>query len=469
MSVFSSPEYSLSFPPKKRTALSVQEWLTVGFCAALPAKLSFAYICLLPALLLFWLNAYRGAVTLKKEWLTLHGRLIFFLIYAGIAAGVGLNPAKSLQSLGALSALSTTCFLIAWYIGRYGFTSLLVTFLAGQAIASTNTLLTYGSHGLIPRFFLSDISQAGQLAIGLVLGFGWFFELHTSVKQRGSARFLCWPLSLFGIGLSLAFFSTPRQFPFFAAIFSLVFIRNIQLILAACENKRRLVALLHLFFPLIALGLVVNLKRGPWIGAWAGIMLILLIRRPHVLFGYLGLTAIAVALFKPISDRLGATIDHFFIPGGRSVIWSIGWTLIQQFPLGIGWKNSQILRSFSYNIPPELTHFHNNLINLIVETGVLGAALYVWWIGSVCSTTMRATLPDIGAKDGSAAPFHKQYLTLKALRANNPAWLAVVAPLLAWQLAGIFEYNIGDKEVILAIYIVIGLGYAMTSAESSRD
>lgn len=469
MSVFSSPEYSLSFPPKKRTALSVQEWLTVGFCAALPAKLSFAYICLLPALLLFWLNAYRGAVTLKKEWLTLHGRLIFFLIYAGIAAGVGLNSGKSLQSLGALSALSTTCFLVAWYTERYGFTGLLVTFLGGQAIASINTLLTYGSNGLIPRFFLADLSQAGQLAIGLVLGYGWFSGLHTSVNQRVSARSLCWPISLFAVGLSLAFFSTPRQFTFFAVIFSLILLRNIQLIRASSENKRRLVALLNIFFPLIVLGLVVNLKRGPWFGAWAGIMLILVIRRPRFLLGYLGLTAIAVALLKPVSDRLGATIDHFFIPGGRSVIWSIGWTLIQQFPVGIGWKNSQILRNFSYNIPPELTHFHNNLINLTVETGVLGTALYIWWIGSVCSTTMRANFRSIGAKKGSAGTSHRQYLTLEGLRENNTAWLAVVAPLLAWQLAGIFEYNIGDKEVILAIYIVIGLGYAIASAKLSRD
>jgi hypothetical protein len=43
--------------------------------------------------------------------------------------------------------------------------------------------------------------------------------------------------------------------------------------------------------------------------------------------------------------------------------------------------------------------------------------------------------------------------------------LGVIPPLLAWQIAGLFEYNIGDKEVILAIYIVIGLAYALTKTD----
>jgi O-antigen ligase len=455
----------LLFPPKEVTAISMQEWLTIGFCATLPFKLSFAYLFLIPALLFFWFNAYQGIVSIKREWLSLHYRFLFFIIYAGIVACTGFNPLKSLQSLCTLSLLSTTCFLIAWYVQRYGFISLLVPFLGLQAMGSINTLLTYGSHGSIPRIFLGDLTQAGQLAIGSVLGFSCFLDLMIASSKAIKAKFFVLPLFTFVIGILLAFFSKFSLFPFFLIIFALIVISQLWLIIGNSSTHQRLITLLALLLPLIALGLIVNLKRGPWLGTWAGITLILMIRRPRFLPNYLALTGIAVLFLHPISNRLGTTIEHFFIPGGRSVIWFIGWNLIQQFPLGIGWKNSPILREFSYLIPPELTHFHNNLINLTVETGVLGAALYLWWISSVCRSAIHKNIIVDDSKDQTTCSEIGKSLSCGILRKDRYAWLGVIPPLLAWQIAGLFEYNIGDKEVILAVYIVIGIAYALTNSD----
>ena len=455
----------LQFPPKEITAISMQEWLTIGFCATLPFKLSFAYLFLIPALLFFWFNAYRGIVSIKKGWLTLHYRLLFFIIYAAIVACAGLNPFKSLQSLGTLSLLSTTCFLIAWYVQRYGFISLLVPFLGLQAMGSINTLLTYGSRGSIPRIFLGDLTQAGQLAIGLVLGFSCFLDLVIANSKAIKAKFFVLPLFTFVIGILLTFFCKFSLFPFFLIIFALIVIRQLWIIISSSSTHQRLITLLALLLPLIALGLIVNLKRGPWLGTWAGLTLILMIRRPRFLPNYLALTGIAVLFLHPISNRLGTTIEHFFIPGGRSVIWFIGWNLIQQFPLGIGWKNSPILREFSYLIPPELTHFHSNLINLTVETGVLGAALYLWWIISVSKSAIHNNHVVDDCTDRTNCSRIDRSLNRGILRNDRYAWLGVISPLLAWQIAGLVEYNIGDKEVILAVYIVIGLAYALTNSD----
>jgi hypothetical protein len=456
----------LSFPPKEVTTISIQEWLTIGFCATLPFKLSFTYLFLIPALLFFWFNAYRGIVSIKKEWLSLHHRLLFFIIYAGIAACAGLNPFKSLQSLSTLCLLSTTCFLIAWYVQRYGFMSLLLPFLGFQAIGSINTLLTYGSHGSVPQIFLGDLTQAGQLAIGLVLGFSCFIDLIIPNQKAITSKLLLWPLLMFALGIFLAFFAKSALFAFFLPIFGLIVIRQIWVIIACSSTCEKLITLLALFLPLIALGLILNLKRGPWLGTWAGITLILIVRKPRFLPTYLALTTLAVLFLNPISNRLGSTIEHFFIPGGRSVIWFIGWNLIQQFPLGIGWKNSPVLREFSYLIPPELTHFHNNLINLTVETGVLGAALYFWWIGSVCKSAINKNRLTADSTDRIQCSEVDSSTGSEIVRNDRYAWLGVIPPLLAWQIAGLFEYNIGDKEVILAIYIVIGLAYALTKTDS---
>lgn len=143
----------LSFPPKEVTAISIQEWLTIGFCATLPFKLSFTYLFLIPALLFFWFNAHQGVVSIKKEWIRLHYRLIFFIIYAGISACAGLNPFKSLQSLGTLSPLNNL-LLDCVVCSAIRFRQLIASFPG----VPSNRLDKYSSHVRFSRLNTPDIS-----------------------------------------------------------------------------------------------------------------------------------------------------------------------------------------------------------------------------------------------------------------------------------------------------------------------
>jgi len=140
------------------------------------------------------------------------------------------------------------------------------------------------------------------------------------------------------------------------------------------------------------------------------------------------LTAVAV---PPIRERLAVSYDHFTISGGRSTIWRIGGDLITQYPLGIGYHNSGIMRKFSLEIPPELKHFHNNLINIAAESGILTLAIFAWFIYAVLRASFRRPLSGLHVAIGCAV--------------------------ISWQTAGFVEYNFGDSEVMIIVWMLLGV------------
>jgi hypothetical protein len=185
--------------------------------------------------------------------------------------------------------------------------------------------------------------------------------------------------------------------------------------------------------PLLWMNLVGNLKRGPWAGVFVAICLLILLSGRRFLLPFVGLAITTALLNAPVRARIGQSVDHFFISGGRSIIWEIGTELAARYPLGVGFKGSPILRNFSTEIPAELRHFHNNILNVVVETGWVAAAIFGWWIYSL----LRAAFRHRGKGDGG---------------------LPVVfgCAVVSWQVAGMVEYNLGDKEVALVAFLLIG-------------
>jgi O-antigen ligase len=119
------------------------------------------------------------------------------------------------------------------------------------------------------------------------------------------------------------------------------------------------------------------------------------------------------------------------IEGGRSTIWRIGAELLSEYPLGIGYHNSGVLREFTPEIPSELKHFHNNLLNIATETGWLGVAIFLWLLFAAVTASFR--------------------------NRREPLFVAFGAALISWQVAGLVEYNFGDSEVTIMVWIILGM------------
>jgi O-antigen ligase len=93
------------------------------------------------------------------------------------------------------------------------------------------------------------------------------------------------------------------------------------------------------------------------------------------------------------------------------------------------------LTEYSKSIPTELNHFHNNLIQVAVENGWLGLTIFCWWILSILKLALSAK--------GSWE---------KILLARTFG-----CAIMAWQIAGLVEYNFGDSQVLFAVFVVMGL------------
>jgi O-antigen ligase len=226
------------------------------------------------------------------------------------------------------------------------------------------------------------------------------------------------------------------QIPLLAAICSfacavVVALPSVMKAVREGGTPRRYALLLTLQAPLLITALLVNLKRGPWLGVIVGSTVFFVVFSPRLAALVLSISTVAAVAIAPVAERLAASYQHFTIVGGRSTIWRIGLELIAQFPFGIGFHNSDTLRKFAPEIPPELRHFHNNILNITAESGWLACALFVWFISAVVRRSFVKPL--------------------------DAAYVAIGCAIISWQTAGLVEYNAGDSEVMLLVWVLIGV------------
>lgn len=128
-------------------------------------------------------------------------------------------------------------------------------------------------------------------------------------------------------------------------------------------------------------------------------------------------------------------------------MWQIGIELASKFPMGIGFQNSPFLKKYDPTIPSMHSHFHNNALNVLVETGWLGLFILAGWVAGllVASRNINLSFPN-------------------SLLLNT-----VIAAIGSWQLAGIVEYNFGDSEVLQVAFVILGALATLTSKNANSE
>ncbi len=133
----------------------------------------------------------------------------------------------------------------------------------------------------------------------------------------------------------------------------------------------------------------------------------------------------------------------------RAVCRATGWEMIQAHPwLGLG--PEQIGKQFDRYVPASVPrplphgwygHLHNVYLQYAAERGVFGLLALLWFIGKAAADFLRTL------RRSSLAP---------EVRAVLQGALATIAAILA---EGLFEYNLGDSEVLTLFLSVIAAGY----------
>ena len=416
--------------------------ILIPFC--IPLKLSVTYAVLIPSLLL-WLIVKRKTILKSYKDCSLIHPLHLFVLCAAFSSLFGLNPVTGLTGLGKLFFFSL--MIVMFSDIKISPLKPIVALLAGQAISSLHTIFE-GGYGALPQFFIGDLSESGQIAQTLILGICVFCCIP---KAKSSLKTITAAVIFFTLYCCVAFAEHIPSYLFWMASILSAFIvlhsliNLVRFLFTKIDAERYLPKLKLVIgtavLPLISVALLENLKRGPWLGVFVGASIFLFIfRRRFTVVMWIAVIAIFLS-FQPLQTRLFHSVKDFNIAGGRSVMWQVGADISTRFPMGVGFKNSRIQQKFAPEIPHMHAHQHNNFLNILLETGWLGLAIFCWWLCRIIYS---------------------------AFRQERMLAIGIACSIISMMVAGIFEYNFGDSEVCLILYLSVGLLSAMRCSVNEK-
>ena len=204
--------------------------------------------------------------------------------------------------------------------------------------------------------------------------------------------------------------------------------------------------------PVAAWALVASQTRSAWIGAVIGLAVVALLRAPRLLW-LVGAATVAVLVLRPaaLTGRLtlgdASTSDRYYM-------WQAGVDMVLDKPV-FGQGPGMVLAVYPRYRWPEATHpmqphLHNNLLQIAAERGLPGLAFFLWWAVALFAVAIRearrsaAEVPGAGGAAGGA--------------------LAALAAVFA---AGLFEYNLGDSEVLMLALLLTAVPFALRQGRTA--
>ena len=196
-----------------------------------------------------------------------------------------------------------------------------------------------------------------------------------------------------------------------------------------------------LVLPALAVALVTTFTRGAWIGACAGVGLLLAVKNVRLL-AVLPILVIVVVAAAPasIADRIDSIFDRRDPTSrDRLAMARAGVKIIADHPLaGVG--PDMVQRVYpEYRGPDAVNdnnpHLHNVPLQIAAERGLPALAAWLWFVAAV--------LRELAAR-----------FRQPESRAAAAAGLGAMASMLT---AGLFEYNFGDSEFLMLLLVLLTL------------
>ena len=221
------------------------------------------------------------------------------------------------------------------------------------------------------------------------------------------------------------------------------------LALSGSELARSVPAALPYFaLPFAAWALVVSQTRSAWVGTAVGLgalFALTLLRAPRWAWAVLAASA-ALVLLVPGGIRSRLTIADES-SRDRYYMWQAGVDMVLERPVfgqGPGMIESVYPRFRWPEAPnPRQPHLHDNLLQIAAERGLPGLVFFLWWVGVAFLAALREA-------------------RRAAAEGRGPRWAAAgaLAALSAVFVAGLFEYNLGDSEVLMLVLLLTAVPFA---------
>jgi len=199
-----------------------------------------------------------------------------------------------------------------------------------------------------------------------------------------------------------------------------------------------------------AAALVLSFTRSVWIGAAAGILAVgRFVPRRVLIIVVTPLLIVGIAASPLIYHRVSMSFGPQFAPDtSRLVMLEVGSRMIQDRPLfGIGperiheefpryYRGADLDKEVPY-----YGHLHNNVVQIAAERGLLCLATFFWLLLELYRNLIgMAKASDAG---------------------NRWIPLSAIAALSGFTVAGFFEYNFGDSEVLLLLLFIVSVPFGI--------
>ena len=395
----------------------------------------------------------------RFERLSLDAPILAFSVWTLLSASFSPDPVASHESTKKLVLFAL------FYVGVDTLASegrrerVLDAALLGGLVLGANALLQYYLEGFDtlnhrPRSFLGHYMTASGLSMcALVLAAARVASWRGALPRpsRGDA------LRLGALAAALGLLAALRLGDLFAVESERLFVAALAFAALGMMGSRgpwpspaTSFNLAALTFVVSGWALVVSRTRNAWLGAVAGLAVVILVRAPRALWLIpAGIAAILAIGPRPVLDRLtitdAASRDRYYM-------WQAGLDMLRDKPV-FGQGPGMILSVYPEyrwaEAPnPRAPHLHDNALQIAAERGLPCLVWWVWLLAEALGSAYREV-----RRRGPATP----------LPGLEPRWGAVAAlgVLVAVLLAGMFEYNLGDSEILMFVLLVTALPYAL--------
>lgn len=203
---------------------------------------------------------------------------------------------------------------------------------------------------------------------------------------------------------------------------------------------------------LISISIALSFTRSVWLAAVVVFGAALLTSRRRIVWVFpLVLLLLVLVLPHAVHERLDSFLDTGFSSNvGRIEMMRAGWKMFREHPwFGVGPQRvgiefKAILDARGVTRPPFYTgHLHNNFIQLAAERGVFALTAFIWLIIELLVRLWRGSR------------------VLSDSVETQAAYMAGVFSTAALVVAGMFEFNFGDSEVLILFLFLISAPYSM--------
>jgi putative inorganic carbon (HCO3(-)) transporter len=200
---------------------------------------------------------------------------------------------------------------------------------------------------------------------------------------------------------------------------------------------------------IIIAALMTTFSRNAWVGFGAAVICTVVAARSVKGMLFIVVLAISVVALSPPAVRsrilsIGDTKDPSTLE--RMYMWQSGLNMVRDRPV-FGTGLDMIKRTYTPYANPKAMkkrtgHLHNNMLHIAVERGLPALASWIWIMAAFFMAALKRMNQSLNAT------FESRYL---------PA--AGLAAVTGFFVAGLFEYNFGDSEVVMLAYFAMALPF----------